>query len=149
MPALHNKTIITNVWVPPRLDQIEVKLDRHATTPDSNGPVAGKEVGKLLLDGGVFDNGESPTSNKLKALDHVLYSVGSNKSTEETSSVSTGRSESSTPIQRSVNCALSNGTSGLNGVVASSPLAVITRCQLCEVDFPTSIDLQVHFHTEV
>jgi len=58
MPALHNKTIITNVWVPPRLDQIEVKLDRHAATPDSNGPAVGKEVGKLLLDGGIFDNGE-------------------------------------------------------------------------------------------
>lgn len=60
--------------------------------------------------------------------------------------MSTGRSESSTPIQRNINCSSSNG---LNGVVAASPLTVITRCQLCEVDFPTSTDLQVHFHTEV
>uniref|UniRef100_A0A915CU12 Fumarylacetoacetase n=1 Tax=Ditylenchus dipsaci TaxID=166011 RepID=A0A915CU12_9BILA len=62
--------------------------------------------------------------------------VMSNRSAEDTSE-STGRSESSTPVQRSQ----TNG-------IGASPMPAATRCQLCEITFDSPADLQVHFHAD-
>ncbi|KAH7728185.1 Zinc fingerC2H2 type family protein [Aphelenchoides avenae] len=111
----HTKNIVANVWIPPRLDQIE--NERKSATPDA-GPNGISSVTRLLLDAAAASDGGL-----------------SSRSTEETSE-STGRSESSTPVQR-----------GLNGI-APSPMPASTRCPFCDITYDSATELQIHFHTE-
>lgn len=57
----------------------------------------------------------------------------SNRSVEEMSE-STGRSESSTPIQKNEKYSIAT--------------TINTRCQICEISFETSAELQIHFQIE-
>ncbi|KAI1724486.1 transcription factor HIVEP3 [Ditylenchus destructor] len=117
-PSQHGKTLVANVWIPPRYDHIIESHDRRVITPETNSVVMGNMT-KLLLDAAA-----------------ISENVMSNRSAEETSE-STGRSESSTPVQRSQ----------INGI-AASPMPFATRCSLCEITFETPADLQVHFHAD-
>ncbi|KAI6173238.1 Transcription factor HIVEP3 [Aphelenchoides besseyi] len=71
----------------------------------------------------------------------------SNRSAEEMSE-STGRSESSTPVHRN---GISGGhvlSSGLptNGTV--SPTSTITRCQLCDIEYQSSGEFEIHMFAD-
>ncbi|KAI6232100.1 Transcription factor HIVEP3 [Aphelenchoides besseyi] len=71
----------------------------------------------------------------------------SNRSAEEMSE-STGRSESSTPVHRN---GISGGhapSSGLptNGTV--SPTSTVTRCQLCDIEYPSTGEFEIHMFAD-
>uniref|UniRef100_A0AAF5Q5P0 C2H2-type domain-containing protein n=1 Tax=Wuchereria bancrofti TaxID=6293 RepID=A0AAF5Q5P0_WUCBA len=67
----------------------------------------------------------------------ALSDNGSSVRSDEANSEGAGRSESSTPTQRV-----------LAGTAPSPVLPASTRCNLCEVNYESSFDLQVHLHAD-
>ncbi|VBB26669.1 unnamed protein product, partial [Acanthocheilonema viteae] len=67
----------------------------------------------------------------------ALSDNGSSVRSDEANSEGAGRSESSTPTQRV-----------LAGTAPSPLLPTSTRCSLCEVNYESSFDLQVHLHAD-
>ncbi|CAG9529553.1 unnamed protein product, partial [Cercopithifilaria johnstoni] len=67
----------------------------------------------------------------------ALSDNGSSVRSDEANSEGAGRSESSTPTQRV-----------LAGTAPSPLLPTSTRCNLCEVNYESSFDLQVHLHAD-
>uniref|UniRef100_A0A915PUS8 C2H2-type domain-containing protein n=1 Tax=Setaria digitata TaxID=48799 RepID=A0A915PUS8_9BILA len=67
----------------------------------------------------------------------ALSDNGSSVRSDEANSEGAGRSESSTPTQRV-----------LAGTAPSPLLPASTRCNLCEVNYESSFDLQVHLHAD-
>ncbi|VDK89218.1 unnamed protein product, partial [Litomosoides sigmodontis] len=67
----------------------------------------------------------------------ALSDNGSSVRSDEANSEGAGRSESSTPTQRV-----------LAGAAPSPLLPTSTRCNLCEVNYESSFDLQVHLHAD-
>ncbi|VDM95973.1 unnamed protein product [Thelazia callipaeda] len=66
-----------------------------------------------------------------------LSDNGSSARSDEANSEGAGRSESSTPTQRI-----------LAGTAPSPLLPVSTRCNLCEINYESSFELQVHLHAD-
>ncbi|VDM45272.1 unnamed protein product, partial [Toxocara canis] len=76
-------------------------------------------------------------ANRFAADSAALSDNGSSVRSDEANSEGAGRSESSTPTQRP-----------LNGASSSPVLPASTRCNLCDVNYETSFDLQVHLHAD-
>ncbi|KAI6222994.1 Transcription factor HIVEP3 [Aphelenchoides fujianensis] len=128
-------------------------LWRHAGS--QSGPATPRLHPHMPVNRGIFGAQSPVVANmcwmppRLDQLDaDRLEATPSNRSAEEMSE-STGRSESSTPVQR---CSIgaTGGQTPSGGLTngAASPIPTATKCQLCDVNFESPPELQVHMFAD-
>uniref|UniRef100_A0A158Q711 C2H2-type domain-containing protein n=1 Tax=Elaeophora elaphi TaxID=1147741 RepID=A0A158Q711_9BILA len=119
---LNGKSISANVWIPPKLDVNSIEFQLFCA------------YSHLSL---TSDRRSVDLTGRPAVDSSALSDNGSSVRSDEGNSEGAGRSESSTPTQRV-----------LAGTAPSPLLPTSTRCNLCEVIYESSFDLQVHLHAD-